>query len=72
MPNPKPMPNRKRYFEVLRRMTPQQRWDKAFELTAQARELFELGLRQRFPQFSELELKALMLKRLEKCHNRNW
>ena len=72
MPNLKPNPNRKKYIEILRGMTPQQRWDKAFEMTARARELFEIGLRQRFPHLSESELKALMLKRLERCHNRNW
>jgi hypothetical protein len=68
--NPKPQPNRKRYIEVLRTMTPQQRLQKARELTDLSRRLFRAGLRRRFPNLSETELQALYLKRLAKCQNR--
>jgi hypothetical protein len=53
-------------------MTPQQRLEKAIELTETARALFRQGLRMRFPDKSEQELHQLYLERLEKCHNRNW
>jgi hypothetical protein len=63
----KPKPNHQRYLAVLRRMTPEQRLLKAFELSAFARELFLHGLRSRFPDASEEELKKIYLERLAKC-----
>ncbi len=68
----KPQPNHRIYLETLRRMTPEERVAKAFELTEFARSLFREGLRRRFPDASEAELHALYLKRLQKCYNRNW
>jgi len=70
--DPKPRPNRTRYIEVLRRMTPEQRLQKAFELGDFAKSLFKQGLRKRFPDMTEEELHRLYLKRLDKCHNRNY
>ena len=70
--NPKPRPNHRLYIRTLRRMTPQQRLNKAFELSAMVKELFLIGLRQRFPDLPEDEFRRLWLKRLEKCHNRNY
>jgi hypothetical protein len=70
--NPKPRPNHRKYIEVLRQMTPEQRLRKAFELSAFAKQLFTHGLRKRFPDLTEEEFKKLLLKRLEKCHNRNY
>jgi hypothetical protein len=70
--DPKPRPHHDVYLGVLRGMTPQQRLDKAFELTASARRLFRDGLRQRFPHLSEPDLHRLYLERLDKCHNRNY
>ncbi len=68
----KPRPNHRLYIESLRRMTSEQRLMKAFELTAMARQVFEEGLRARFPDMPEDEFHQLLLRRLEKCHNRNW
>ena len=68
----KPRPNHKRYLKVLRRMTPEQRLRKAFELTETARYLFRTGLRQRFPDLTPEEFHQLYLERLAKCHNRNY
>jgi len=45
---------------------------KALELSAFSKELFLHGLRKRFPDLSETEIKELYLKRLDKCHNRNY
>ena len=70
--NPKPSPNRARYVGILRRMTPEQRLAKAFELTEMSRALFVKGLHARFPNLTREEFHALVLRRLEKCHNRNY
>jgi hypothetical protein len=68
--DPKPQPNRRAYIQTLRRMTPEQRLLKAFELTELSRELFRTGLRDRFPDLSEDELHALYLRRLDRCRSR--
>lgn len=60
------------WIEVLRRMTPEQKLLKVFELTEFSRQLFTEGLRKAFPDLSEEELHKLYLERLDKCHNRNW
>jgi hypothetical protein len=69
--NGKARPNHAAYLRVLRAMTPEQRLKKAFELTAMARALFELGLRRRFPDLSEAAFTRLLRQRLDRCHNRN-
>jgi hypothetical protein len=53
-------------------MTPEQRLGKAFELTEMSRALFVTGLRARFPNLPREDFHALVLSRLEKCHNRNY
>ncbi len=68
----KQRPNHQLYIQILRRMSPEARLLKAFELTEFSRALFMHGLRRRFPDLPEAELKKLYLKRLEKCHNRNY
>jgi hypothetical protein len=70
--NHKPRPNRKRYLEVLRKMTPGQRLLKVFELSEFTKALFVQGLRRRFPDVSEEEFRKIFLARLAKCHNRNY
>ncbi len=68
----KKRPNHKLYIQVLRSMTPEARLMKAFELSEFSRKLFIAGLRVRFPEMAEDELKKLYLERLDKCHNRNY
>ena len=68
----KPQPNRRRYIEVLRSMTPEQRLAKAFELSEAAKRLFKDGLRRRFPDLDEKQLHKLFLARLARCHNQNY
>jgi len=70
--DPKPRPNRQLYLDILRRMTPQQRAKKFFELSEFAKGLFKQGLRRRFPDVSKAEFHALYLEQLAKCHNRNY
>ena len=65
-------PNHRLYIEVLRQMTPQQRLQKAFELSELAKSLFNHGLRQRFPSLAEDEIKKIYLERIAICHNRNY
>jgi len=68
----KKRPNHKIYIEVLRRMSPEERLLKAFELSEFAKQLFVHGLRKRFPNLPDEEFKKLLLERLDKCHNRNY
>ena len=68
----KPRPNHPEYLKALRRLTPEQRLLKAFELSQMTKDLFLSGLRKRFPDLSDHELKRIYLERLAKCHNRNW
>jgi hypothetical protein len=68
----KPRPNRRQYIQVLRRMTPEQRLAKAFELSELTKRLSKQGLRRQFPELSEDDFHRLFLKRLAKCHNRNY
>ncbi len=66
----KERPNHKQYIEILRRMTPEQRLMKAFELSKFSKKLFIHGLRKRFPDLNEKEFHKLYMERLEKCYNR--
>jgi hypothetical protein len=72
VPDPKPRPNHDLYIQTLRRMTPEQRLRKAFELSEFSKQLFITGLRQRFPHLPEAEFHRLLLDRLKLCHNRNY
>jgi hypothetical protein len=64
--------NHRVYVGALRRMTSQERLEKAFELSEFSRQLFVHGLRQRFPDLPEKALMKIYLERLDKCHNRNY
>jgi len=68
----KPKPNHKIYIQTLRKMSPEQRLLKAFELSEFSKQLFISGLRKRFPNLSEEEFRKLLQERLDKCHNRNY
>jgi hypothetical protein len=68
----KPQPNRQRYLEILRSMTPEQKLLKVFELSEFSKALFIEGLRQRFPNATEDEFRRILFDRLEKCHNKNY
>jgi hypothetical protein len=53
-------------------MTPEERLKKAFELTEFSRKLLLAGIRDQYPEASEEEIRKIYLKRLDKCHNRNY
>jgi hypothetical protein len=68
----KARPNQKIYIQALRRMTPEERLLKAFELSQFAEGLFLEELRKRFPDLSEKAIRKIYLERIEKCRNRNY
>lgn len=68
----KPRPNHSTYLRVLRRMSPEQRLRKALELSDFAKELFIQGLRRRWAHLPEDEFRALVRRRLDRCHNRSY
>jgi hypothetical protein len=68
----KEKPNHRIYVQILRKLTPEQRLLKAIELSELTKELFKIGLRKRFPNLSEQEFHQLYIKRLSKCHNKNY
>ncbi len=64
--------DRERYIQVLKRMTPGQRLAKAMELSDLGKRLFLHGLRRRFPAMDDRQIHAEYLKRITRCHNRNY
>lgn len=70
--NIKKRPNHRVYLTILRKMTPEQRLLKAFELSEFSRRIFRDGLHKRFPGQSEADIQKIYLERLNKCHNRNY
>jgi hypothetical protein len=70
--NPKPRPNHRLYIEILRKMTPEQRLLKTFELSDFAKSLFIHGLRKRFPNATPERFAQIVKERLDKCRNRNY
>ena len=70
--NLKPAPNHKVYLEVLKKMSPADRLEKAFELSKMTKQLFLEGLRKRFPEKNDVEIRSIYLERIQKCYNRNY
>lgn len=68
----KPEPNHQQYLKALQQLGAAGRFQKAMELSQFAKDLFLHGLRKRFPEKTEAEIKQLYLQRLELCHNRNY
>jgi hypothetical protein len=66
----KAQPNRRIYIETLRRMTPEQRLAKAFELSDMTRDALRAGLAQRYPDATSEELTGMVIERLERCRRR--
>ncbi|MCF6149043.1 MAG: hypothetical protein E3K37_10320 [Candidatus Kuenenia sp.] len=64
--------NHRMYIQVLRQMSPEKRLLKAFELSQFSKQLFIYGLRKRFPYLSDKDFQKELVKRLDKCHNRNY
>jgi len=67
----KPQPNRQVYLEALRRLGPEGRLLKAFELTEMTHEALRAGLRHRHPDATLDELDTPFRERLERCRSRS-
>jgi hypothetical protein len=70
--DPKPRPNHTRTIRALRAMSAEQKLRVALDLGEWSRRLFEEGLRKAKPGLSETAFHQLLLKRLDRCHNRNY
>ncbi|MFZ3085348.1 MAG: hypothetical protein WA097_01745 [Candidatus Hydromicrobium sp.] len=57
------------YIKIIRRLTPEEKLKKCFELNELTKQLFLTGLKNRFPDLSQEEIKKIYLKRINKCHN---
>jgi hypothetical protein len=68
----KKSPDHKEYIRMMRKMSPEDRLRKAFELTELTKNLFLAGLKNRFPDLPDKEIKKIYLKRIDKCHNSNY
>jgi hypothetical protein len=68
----KTRPNHRRYLEIMRSMTPEQKVLKIFELNTLGKELCLAGLRMRHPGMDEKEINKLYLKTIKACHNKNY
>lgn len=68
---PKQQPNRSVYVQALRRMTPEQRLAKAFELSEMTHDALRVAIATRFPEATPAEAHARYLERLERCRRRN-
>ena len=68
--NLKKQPNYKKYIQILRKMTPEERLMKAFELSELSKQRFVDRLCKHFPKLNEKEVIKLLLKRLEKKSQR--
>jgi hypothetical protein len=67
---PEPRPGRRVYIDTLRRIGPEKRLEKAFELSEMTHEALRVGLRQRHPDASREEIERLFRERLERCRSR--
>ena len=68
----KDYPNRQRYHQILKAMTPQDRLMRSFELSDLADEAFRAGLADKYPNLTDDELQELFLEKRLRCHNRNY
>lgn len=64
-------PNRAIYIAALRALTDEQRLMKALELSEMTHGALRAGLRERFPDASEDELRVFYIERMERCRRRN-
>lgn len=60
------------YIHILRRISPEHKILKSFELSAFCKDLFFHGLKKRNPDLRDEELLRLYRERLDQCQNRNY
>ena len=54
-------PDHREYIKMMRRLSPQERLKKSFELTEFTKNLFLAGLKDRFPDLTNKEIKKYTL-----------
>jgi len=62
-------PGHREYIKIMRKISPEDRLRKCFELNELTKGLFMAGLKNRFPDYSDKELKKIYLKRISKCYS---
>ena len=62
----------KEYIKILKKMKPQARLQKAFELSDLTKNLFITGLKMRYPDYSEEDIKDLYIEKIYKCHSSDY
>ncbi len=57
------------YIKILKKMTPQQRLLRAMELSDLTKSLFITGLKLRYPDYTEGEIKNIYIEKISRCRN---
>ena len=57
------------YIKILKKMTPQQRLFRAMELSDLTKSLFITGLKLRYPDYTEDEIKNIYIEKISRCRN---
>ncbi len=57
------------YIKILKKMTPQQRLLRAMELSDLTKSLFITGLKLRYPDYTEDEIKNIYIEKISRCRN---
>jgi len=60
------------YIKILKNMTPQKRLQRALELSDLTKSLFITGLKMRYPNYSEEDIKNLYIEKIYRCHNSDY
>jgi len=68
----KTYPNKERYHQILKDMSPEEKVRKVFELSELTNEAFKVGLRNRYKEMPDEEFHQLYLENRLKCHNQNY
>ena len=71
MINLKPEPNRKKYIEILRNMTGEQRMRIGFELSDMANKIMIEGIKAQNPAFTSNQIQGEVFRRMMRCHRGN-
>jgi ADP-glucose pyrophosphorylase len=64
-------PNRKKYIEILQKMTGEERVRIAFELFEFAKDIMIEGMKAQNPNISQEEIQQEVVRRMMRCHKRN-
>ena len=71
MKNRKPQPNRKKYIEILRGMTGEQRLRTGFELFDMATKIMIEGIKTQNRSITPEEIQEEVIRRMMRCHRKN-